>query len=141
MAGGADDERGAESDRATAEGGAAELVEQWQERAWGRCDLSAVDDLIAESFVRHNRDGTAVRSRAELKADLCEYQKALGQPVIEVHDRVVAGDTVWSRTTMRGANMHTGETRIVDWIQVHRIEDGRIAEVWSLHAVDVEWGT
>jgi ketosteroid isomerase-like protein len=117
----------------------AEVVEQWQERAWGRCDLDAVDDLIAEPFVRHNRDGTAKRTRAELKADLREYQKALGRPVIEVRDRVVDGNTVWSRTTMRGANLHTGEPRVVDWIHVHRIVDGRIAEVWTLHAVDAEW--
>ena len=125
------------------DGGAArdagDVVEQWQERAWGCCDLSAVDDLITEPFVRHNRDGSAKRTRAELKADLREYQKALGQPVIEVRDRVVDGDKVWSRTTMRGANLHTGEPRVVDWIQVHRIEDGRIAEVWTLHAVDAEW--
>jgi len=119
---------------------AAAIVEQWQERAWGRCDLTAVDDLIAEPFVRHNRDGTTKRTHAELKADLREYQKVLGHPVIEVRDRVVDGNNVWSRTTMRGANLHTGETRVVDWIQVHRIENGRIAEVWTLHAVDADWG-
>lgn len=116
-----------------------EVVEQWLERAWGHCDLSAVDDLIEEPFIRHNRDGSMTRTRSELRADLCEYQKALGKPIIEVRDRVVDGNRVWSRTTMRGASLQTGETRVVDWIQIHRVEGGRIVEVWTLHALDVAW--
>ena len=116
-----------------------DVVEEWQTRAWGENDLSAVDELIAEPFVRHNRDGTSRRSRAEVKADLAHYQEALGKPVIEVRDRVVAGDRVWSRTTMRGANLRTGEPHVVDWIQIHRVEAGRIAEIWTLQAVDAGW--
>jgi ketosteroid isomerase-like protein len=116
-----------------------EVVEAWQRRAWGECDLTAVDDLIAEPFLRHGITGSATRSHAELKDDLRQYQKALGKPVIEVRDRVVDGDKVWSRTTMRGANLHSGEPHTVDWLQIHRVESGKIAEVWTLHATDVFW--
>ena len=41
--------------------------------------------------------------------------------------------------TMRGANLETGERRIIEWLQIHRVVDGQIAEVWSLHTTDVEW--
>ncbi len=115
------------------------IVEEWQARAWGDCDLSVVDELIAEPFTRHSSAGTEQRSRDQLKADLREYQKALGKPLIEVRDRVVDGDKVWSRTRLRGANLTTGEPRMIDWMQIHRVEDGQIVEVWTLHASDVDW--
>lgn len=115
------------------------IVEEWQARAWGDCDLSVVDELIAEPFTRHSSAGTEQRSRDQLKADLREYQKALGKPLIEVRDRVVDGDKVWSRTRLRGANLTTGEPRMIDWMQIHRVKDGQIVEVWTLHASDVDW--
>jgi ketosteroid isomerase-like protein len=115
------------------------IVEEWQARAWGDCDLSVVDELIAEPFTRHSSAGTEQRSRAQLKADLREYQKALGKPVIEVRDRVVDGDKVWSRTRLLGANLTSGEPRTIDWMQIHRVEDGQIVEVWTLLAADVDW--
>lgn len=117
----------------------AEIVDEWQQRAWGDCDLTAVDELVAEPFVRHGVTGSARRTRDELKHDLRQYQKALGKPVITVHDRVVDGDKVWSRVSMRGASLQTGERRTIDWLQIHRVVDGRIVEVWTLHATDVDW--
>ena len=117
----------------------ADVVDEWQQRAWGDGDLSAVDELIAEPFVRHGVAGSSKRTHAELKQDMIQYQKALGKPVIIVQDRVVDGDKVWTRTTMRGANLQSGEPRTIDWLQIHRVVDGRIVEVWTLHATDVDW--
>ena len=115
------------------------VVEQWHARAWGECDLSAVDDLAADPVVRHGPSGTRRRSHDELKDDLCNYQRALGRPEIEVHDRVVDGDRVWSRVTMRGVSVDAGQPRTLQWLQIHRVVDGRIAEIWVLYALDVEW--
>jgi ketosteroid isomerase-like protein len=115
------------------------VVEQWQARAWGECDLSAVDELMADPLVRHGPSGTERRTHAELKQDLKRYQRALGSAEVIVHDRVVDGDRVWSRTTMHGANIDTGVPRTLQWLQIHRVVDGKIVEVWSLYASDVKW--
>ena len=131
----------------TADGGAsggderspAQIVDEWQHRAWGDCDLDVVDELIAEPFVRHGTSGTTTRTRDELKFDLRQYQKALGKPVVEVRDQAVNGDKVWVRTTLRGANLQSGELRTVERLLVYRVADGRIAEVWALSATDVFW--
>lgn len=131
----------ADGDVARAGRSPAEIVEEWQHRAWGDCDLSAVDELIAEPFVRHGVTGSSTRTHAELKHDLRQYRQALGKPMITVHDRVVDGEKVWSRTTMRGANLQSGEPRTIDWLQIHRVVDGKIVEVWTLHATDVHWGS
>lgn len=115
------------------------VVEQWQERAWGECDLSVVDELVADPLLRHGPSGTAQRTHAELKDDLRQYQRALGKPEIVVHDRVLDGDRVWSRLTMRGANMDTGDLRTLQWLQIHRVAEGKIVEIWVLYASDVSW--
>ena len=61
------------------------------------------------------------------------------KPDIVVHDRVADGDRVWSRVTMRGRNIDTGQLRTVEWLQIHRVVDGRIVELWGLYAGDVTW--
>jgi ketosteroid isomerase-like protein len=116
-----------------------EVVEAWQARAWEECDLSAVDELVAEPLRRHGPTGSATRTREQLKHDLTQYQRALGRPVITVHDRVADGDRVWTRSTMTGASLESGEPRTMDWLQIHRVVDGMIVEVWSLYATDVRW--
>ena len=116
-----------------------DVVARWQQRAWCECDLDAVDELVAEPFVRHGPQGTATRTHAELKHDLRQYQRALGKPTLTVHGRVADGDRVFSQVTLRGANFDTGELRTVERLQVHRVVDGRIVEVWSLYALDVDW--
>lgn len=115
------------------------VVEQWQRRAWGEFDLTAVDDLAADPITRHGPSGTTTRSHDELKHDLKQYQRTLCKPEITVHDRAVDGERVWSRVTMRGHNMETGEPRTVQWLQIHRVVDGRIVELWALYTSDVKW--
>lgn len=115
------------------------VVEQWQARAWGECDLTAVDELAADPLLRHGPSGTQRRSHDELKRDLCSYQQILGRPDIEVHERLLDGDRVWSRVTMRGVHTGTGQPRTLQWLQIHRVVDGRIVELWALYATDVKW--
>jgi hypothetical protein len=115
------------------------VVEQWQMRAWGNCDLGAVDELAADPLLRHGPTGTQSRTHDELKSDLRNYQRALGRPEITVHERVLDGDLVWSRVTMRGASIDTGEPRTLQWLQIHRVVGGRIVELWALYATDVTW--
>ena len=127
------------SDRSASAVDPIRVVEQWQERAWGNCDLDAVDELTTDPLVRHGPSGTEHRTHAQLKHDLRQYQRALGKPEITVHDRTVDGDRVWSRVTMRGANLDTGEPRTLQWLQIHRVVDGRLSEIWSLYASDIVW--
>ncbi len=116
-----------------------DIVDEWNRRAWAECDLAVVDELVADPLIRHGLNGTTKRSRDELKSDLRQYQRALGKPVVEVRDQAVAGDRVWCRTRMRGANLDSGELRTLERLLVFRIEDGLIAELWALTATDVFW--
>ena len=95
--------------------------------------------MVAEPFVRHGPGGTQVRTHAELKHDLRQYERALGKPTITVQGRVADGDRVWSHVTLRGVSIDTGDLRTVERLQIHRVVDGKIVEVWSLYATDVDW--
>ena len=56
-----------------------------------------------------------------------------------IDDRVVDGDTVWTRATSTGINRETGERAIVTWLLVQRVVDGRIAEQWVATFPGVDW--
>ena len=116
-----------------------EVVAEWQRRAWGDGDLAAVHDLIAEPFVHHAITGTVVRSRDDVLHELRRYRQGLGTTSLEVHDRVVDGGKVWSRATMCGVNLRTDEPRRIQFLQIHRVVAGRVVEVWTLRASDVDW--
>jgi hypothetical protein len=38
---------------------------------------------------------------------------------------------VWTRATTRGINLDTGETSVMSWLVVQRIEAGRLVESWT----------
>ena len=64
----------------------------------------------------------------------------LHHPVISVDDQAVSGDRVWTRLTIEGVDLDVGETRVMTWLQVFRVDaDGRLAESWVLHAMGVDW--
>ena len=118
----------------------AEVVRRWLDDVWVGGDLDAVDELVAERYVRHGASGTVVRSRDGLREDLRHYFRVLHKPVISVDDQAVSGDRVWTRLTIEGVDLAVGETRLMTWLQVFRIDDdGRLAESWVLHAVGIDW--
>jgi hypothetical protein len=117
----------------------AELVRRYWDELWGEGDLSVVDELFAESYVRHNRGGNTRIDRQQLKADMVQYWKALQNPRPTVHDLAVSGDRVWTRVTVRGTGPEETDVA-VSFLQQFRIADGRLAEAWTLTAPEVDWG-
>jgi hypothetical protein len=118
----------------------ADVVQRWLDEVWMGGDLDVVDELVAPRYVRHGPSGTVVRDRDELRDDLRQYFRVLHKPVITVDDKAVAGDRVWTRLTIEGVDLEAGDTRVMSWLQVFRIDDdGRIAESWLLHATGVDW--
>ncbi len=118
---------------------ARELVRRWYDEVWGEGRLELIDELVAEPFVRHSQQGTVTRTLAEVREDFVQYQRVIRHAVTTIDDQTVDGDRVWSRLTMRGVNPETGEQTTITWLQVHRVEGGRLAETWVLFARDVDW--
>ena len=112
---------------------------RWWDRVWGAGEISLIDELVADPYVRHNSTGSRRVSRAELKKDMVQYQRVLHRPVTTIDDHVVEGDTIWMRATSRGANLETGDSAVVTWLIVHRIVGGQLVESWALTLSGISW--
>lgn len=115
------------------------MVNRYWLEVWGNAKLDLVDELIADPYIRHNRNGSMRLSRKQVKQDLVRFWQAVRAATVTIEDQATSGDRVWSRVDVRGLNLETGEEMVVNFVQVVRIADGRMAEAWSLNAADVDW--
>lgn len=116
------------------------MVRRYWEDLWGGSDLSVVDELFSEPYVRHNRNGTQRLTRAQLKSDFRRYWESLGNvQMVRIDDLAGAADRVWSRATIRGRDGESGDPRVVTFLHQARVAEGRLVETWSLTAPDVDW--
>jgi ketosteroid isomerase-like protein len=117
---------------------ARDLLQRWWD-VWADGDVDVLDALVADPYVRHTAAGTETISLAEYKRRLVEYLRVLHSATTTVDDVAVSGDTIWSRATSRGVNIESGERALMTWLMVHRVVDGRFAEVWSVALSGVDW--
>jgi ketosteroid isomerase-like protein len=106
---------------------------------WRRGDLTVVDELLGEPYVRHSAAGTRAFSRAEFKEELTSAWRLLHDPATTIDDQVVDGDRVWTRATTRAVNIDTGDPVVLTWLTVHRLAGGRIVESWTATMPGVDW--
>ena len=115
------------------------VVRGYWNRIWLQCDLDALADLTAGKIVRHTSAGSEVLSRGELRRRLASAFEALRICEVSFDAVTAVGATVWLRLTLRGISLPTATPMTLTWIAQYRIEAGRIAEIWSLHEIGVDW--
>ena len=135
---------------------ARELVAEYVERVWNRGDSSAVVDLCADPYVRHDAGGSRVMSHAD-QLDRVTGERAAGTAAdgrsLHFETLLLAGDGrdvtwVWNMTGPTGteladsgveAEVVAEELRICG-NEVFRVVAGRIAEVWYSPPMPGHWG-
>ncbi len=115
------------------------VSQRWWDEIWRDGRIDAVDELFTEPLVRHTGSGTETATRAAYKGRIAEAQRVLSRVQTTIDDRVVDGDTVWTRATSTGINRETGERSLVSWLLVQRMVEGRIAEQWVATFPGVDW--
>ncbi len=118
---------------------AVELVRRWWVEAWEGDDLSVLDEICTDPYVRHTGLGTERITLEEYKHRLGQQRQVLRNAVTTIDDQVVAGDKVWTRATSRGVDFTAIDRSVMTWITIHRIEGDRIAEAWVATLPGVEW--
>lgn len=116
-----------------------QLVERFWREVWGEGRYELLPELFTDPWTRHAKRGTQVRSLEEFRADLVQYRRVIGSPHASFRDQAVSGDRIWTRLSVQGVDADTGEARTFAWIQIHRIEGGRIAEAWELYEPGLSW--
>ena len=114
------------------------LVSRFVEEFKNKANHDIVDELLATDFVHHLKDPGLPPGREAMK--LLGQSIAAGFPDVQVtvEDLLADGDKVIERTTARAT--HSGEFngipptgKQVAWteIHIHRLQDGKIVELWS----------
>lgn len=100
-------------------------------------NLTALDNLFAPTFVRHDPNAAAINSLEDLKRHLRLVYTATPDLRHTIEDMVAEGDRVAIRLTARGTHTGefmgippTGKTVTVTGTGICRIADGKIQEDW-----------
>lgn len=116
------------------------VVEGLQTELWENGNLDMVDDVLAENFVAHfwggaadeDRDAYIAKTITPVRAAMPDFA-IIRSFVLADGDYVVVGD-VWGGTfeNTMGEIPPTGEEAWVRGVEVARIENGKIAELWIM---------
>jgi steroid delta-isomerase-like uncharacterized protein len=114
------------------------VARRFGEEVWGRGDVQAADEVLAEDFIEHNPAPGQGPGREGHKQVLKVWRAAFPDLTISVDDLVADGDRValrWTaHATHRGELMGmpaTGRRLTLTGIDILRIVDGRIVERWG----------
>ena len=112
------------------------VVRRWVE-AFNEGNLDAVDELLTDSYVRHDPNSPEVRGPAEEKELIGMYRAAFPDLRFTVEDMVAEDDRVATRLGISAT--HKGEllgippteNRLsLTAMEIYRLKDGKIEEQW-----------
>jgi steroid delta-isomerase-like uncharacterized protein len=112
------------------------VVRRWVE-AFNEGNLDAVDDLLSDSYVRHDPNSPEVRGPEEEKQLIAMYRAAFPDLRFTVEDMVAEEDKVATRLGISAT--HEGELLGIPPTQqrlsftameIYRLEGGKIDEQW-----------
>lgn len=116
-----------------------ELVRQLNEEIMWNGNLDRIDDIFAEDYVEHNPAlPTEVRGRDGMREKVEMFQAAFSNSDGTTEAIIAEGNMVADRHRFRathdGAFMDmspTGNEIDVEGMAIYRIEDGKVAEMWT----------
>jgi steroid delta-isomerase-like uncharacterized protein len=112
------------------------IARRYFEDIWNRNDLGAISEIISPDVMGHAA-GTTFQGSETLKQRVNMLRSIYSEPHFSVEDQIAEGDRVTLRWRLRGT--HTGEYMgarptgkqvTATGINIFRIADGKIQEIW-----------
>jgi predicted SnoaL-like aldol condensation-catalyzing enzyme len=116
-----------------------ELVVRLWNQIWIEGELDDLDQLVADPYIRHTRDGTVTASPAAYAEHLSSVVRMIRGTEVRVVDMASTDDMVFARLHLDGVNLDNGNTLRLTWLTQYRLADGRIAEAWTMHQSGLDW--
>ncbi|OVE85208.1 ester cyclase [Natronolimnobius baerhuensis] len=115
------------------------LVRRDPEEVWTEGNLETIDEIFAADFVLHDPSSADdSKGRDEYRAYVEAYREAFPDVEYEVEHVLAEDDTVALRYTAHGTHdgefmglEPTGDQVSVSGMEMYRIEDEQIAEMWT----------
>jgi ketosteroid isomerase-like protein len=103
------------------------------ERGFSRGDLTVADEVCADGLIEHQYLAkTDLPGPQILKAQIEDARRGIEGLTFAVEAAVEAGDTVWARGKVTGADPRSGKPVAIDVIDVCRFADGKLVEHWGV---------
>jgi SnoaL-like protein len=115
------------------------LVSRLWNQIWIEGALEHLDEVIADPFTRHTRDGTEVTTPSEYARHIESAVRMIRGTEMVVEHIASVDDMVFARLHLHGVNLTTGTTVKITWLTQYRIAGGRIAEAWTMHQSGIDW--
>jgi predicted ester cyclase len=114
------------------------LVRRFFEEAWGKGNLSAVDESMASDYVEHRRPYGMLPGPEGLKQLIVAYRSAFPDLTMTLDDIFAEGEMAAFRWSARGAHLGdwlgippTGNHVTATGITIFRIASGKVVESWT----------
>ena len=127
-----------EESSATQTGRSDIIARRFGEEVWGKGDLQAADDVLADDFTEHNPAPRQRPGREGHKQVLQQWRAAFPNLTLTVDDVFAVGDRAALRWTARGTHTGdlmgmppTGREVTLTGIDILRVVDGKIVERWG----------
>jgi predicted SnoaL-like aldol condensation-catalyzing enzyme len=115
---------------------AREVVELYNLVVWNECDLALAEELIGDTIVRHEVGAAHTLTRAEAVKRVADMWQLVDSLRFDLNVVIDGGDgehvaiVYDSKITARDGSGTSTETKIAS-IEVFRVVEGRITEVWN----------
>lgn len=106
------------------------LAHRFFNECWNEGRLDVVDELLAPEHVHHFPDGD-VHGPENIKAMIRDIRERFPDFQITIDDEIVGQDKVVLRWTIRGTHKATGNSVEYTGIDIIRIANGHIVELWN----------
>ena len=113
------------------------LVRRFFDEAWNQGRVEILDEIVAADYTSHNKLDVEVHGPDGLRAAITDQRASFPDLVTTIEDMIAEGDRVAVRAVDRGTFEHeflgmepTGRRFEITWIDIFRIEDGKLAEAW-----------
>ena len=122
---------------AVSAGGSKRVVQRYYEEVLTERRLDVLEELVAPGFVGHDGAG-AMMDRSGCFEAVEMLHAGFGELVVTIDDQIAEGNRVTTRWSASG--MHTGDFAgipptgrlvAISGIDIHRVERGRLVELWE----------
>ena len=113
------------------------LIRRFFEEVYNRGNLAVADELVAPGYISHNELNIEVSGPEGIKKAASMQRTAFPDLVTTLDDLIAEGDKVVVRGHDQGTHRAefmgfapTGKRFTVTWIDIFRIEQGKLVEAW-----------
>jgi len=119
------------------------MIRRMFEEVYNQGNYDVADELFAENYVSHNGLGLTVLGPEGIKRVAAMQRTAFPDLHSTIEDLIAEGDKVVVRGIDHGTHLGeflgyppTGKPIAITWIDIFRVENGKLAEAWL--EVDME---